>query len=32
MISANNLEYQPFTEEVSETTSLYKVIRRISDI
>ena len=32
MISANNLEYQPFTEEVNEATSLYKVIRRISDI
>ena len=32
MISANNLEYQPFTEDVNEGTNLYKVIRRISDI
>ncbi len=32
MISANNLEFQPFEEEVNEGTSLYKVVRRISDI
>lgn len=32
MISANNLEYQPFEQDVDERTSLYKVVRRISDI
>ncbi len=32
MISANNLEYDPFEEEVNEHTRLYRVIRRISDV
>jgi len=32
MISANNLEYQPFEEDIDERTSLFKVVRRISDI
>lgn len=31
-ISANHLEYDPFTVEVDRTTRLYKVIRRISEI
>ncbi|MEZ4980137.1 MAG: S24 family peptidase [Saprospiraceae bacterium] len=30
LISANHLEYEPFTEEVNEYTRLYKVIRKIS--
>jgi len=32
MISANNLEFDPFTEEVNEHTRLYQLIRRISDV
>ena len=32
LISANNLEFDPFEEEVNEYTRLYKIIRRISDI
>jgi phage repressor protein C with HTH and peptisase S24 domain len=30
LMSANYLEHDPFTEEVTEHTRLYKVIRRIS--
>ena len=30
LVSANYLEYDPFIEEASEYTRLYKVIRRIS--
>ncbi len=32
LISANNLEYDPFEEEVNEHTRLFRVIRRISDV
>ncbi len=32
LISANNLEFDPFEEEVNEYTRLYKVIRRIGDV
>ena len=32
LISANNLEFDPFEEEVNEYTRLYKLIRRISAI
>lgn len=32
MISANNLEYDPFEEEVNEHTRLFRVIRRISNV
>jgi len=32
MISANHLEHEPFTHDVSEYTRLYKVIRKISEI
>lgn len=32
LISANHLEYDPFTEDVNEYTRLYKVVRKISDI
>lgn len=30
LISANNLNYNPFTETINETTEIYKVIRKIS--
>jgi phage repressor protein C with HTH and peptisase S24 domain len=32
MISANYFDHDPFEEEVNETTRLYKVIRKISNI
>ncbi|MEZ4986309.1 MAG: S24 family peptidase [Saprospiraceae bacterium] len=32
LISANHLEYDPFTEEVNESTRLYEVIRRVSTL
>lgn len=32
LISANNLEFEPFEEDVNEHTRLFKVIRRISNI
>ena len=32
MISANNLEFDPFEEEVNEHTRLYELIRRISNV
>ena len=32
MISANNLEYDPFEEEVNEHTRLYELIRLISNV
>lgn len=32
MISANHLEFEPFTHDVSEYTRLFKVIRKISEI
>ena len=32
LISANNLEYDPFEEEVNEHTRLFRVIRRISAV
>lgn len=32
LISANHLEYDPFIEDVSEHTRLYKVVRRISQL
>jgi phage repressor protein C with HTH and peptisase S24 domain len=32
MISANYFDNDPFEEEVNETTRLYKVIRKISNI
>jgi len=32
MISANNLEFDPFTEEVNEHTRLYQLIRRVSNV
>ncbi len=32
LISANNLEFDPFEEEVNEHTRLYHLIRRISDV
>ena len=32
MISANGLEHDPFEEEVNETTRLYKVVRKISNL
>ncbi len=30
LISANNLEHDPFVEEISDTTQIYRVIRRIT--
>jgi len=32
LISANHLEHDPFIEEVNETTRVFKVVRRISDV
>ncbi|MFK7810689.1 MAG: helix-turn-helix transcriptional regulator [Saprospiraceae bacterium] len=32
LVSANNLEFDAFEEEVNEATRLYKVVRRISDV
>ncbi len=32
LISANNLEFDPFEEEVNEHTRLFRVIRRISNV
>jgi hypothetical protein len=32
LISANNLEFDPFDEEVNEHTRLFKVVRKISDL
>jgi hypothetical protein len=32
MISANNLEFDPFDEEVNEHTRLYELIRKISNV
>lgn len=32
LISANHLEYDPFTEDVNEYTRLYKVVRKISTV
>ncbi len=32
LISANNLEFDPFEEEVNEHTRLFKVVRKISDL
>ena len=32
LVSANHLEYEPFTEEVNEYTRLYKVLRRLSNM
>lgn len=32
LISANNLEYDPFVEEVNEHTRLYQLIRRVSNV
>ena len=32
LISANHLEHDPFVEEVSMHTRLYRVVRKISDL
>ena len=32
LISANHLEHDPFTEDVNDSTRVFKVVRRISDV